>query len=54
MNKLILLIAIYFISTLSGYAQNIEAGPLPNIDFNDTTLFMNKQEDFFLGWHWLF
>ncbi len=52
MKKIILLLSIYFISTVFAYAQSIEAGALQGIDFNDTTIFMNKQEDFFLGWHW--
>ncbi len=35
----------------SGYAQNTEIQSLP-IDFNDTTVFMTKQKDFIIGWHW--
>ncbi len=34
------------------YAQNREVSPLP-INWNDTSAFIAKQTDFYIGYHWM-
>ncbi len=44
-------ILFLILSSLSVYAQNGEPNTLP-INWNDTSIFISKQTEFYLGWHW--
>ncbi len=50
--KVIFIILTFFVSVNVAFTQTIEAPVLP-IDWSDTTVFVPKQTDFYLGYHWM-
>ena len=46
------LIIVFILSTFSAYSQNGDTPALP-INWNDTTTFITKQNDFYIGYHWM-
>ena len=49
--KTLFILCLFLISTFTVFSQNGDASAL-SINWNDTTTFIPKQTEFYLGWHW--